>query len=96
MVAGPCTFDLHLYPDFAKFLHELAQPIDKTSFTVAELKDTLNLVTNSLAFYKIKSDRMKRIKFAFSVLVDGNVNLESRIVTPASYPTAILLSTAPN
>ena len=76
-LAAPSICIFH--PVFARFLHELAQPINKASFTVAELKDTHDLVTNSLAFYKIKTDRIKNIKFALSVLVDSLVLNESRV-----------------
>jgi hypothetical protein len=61
------------HPVFARFQQEMARPINKASFTDEELTKTLNLVTNSLAFYDNEDTRISQIDDAMRALVDSRV-----------------------
>ena len=57
------------HPVFMKFQHGISLPIDKFSFTAEELSMAMELVTNSLAFYKDEDARIKEITTAMNVPV---------------------------
>jgi hypothetical protein len=69
------------HPVFAKFRREVAQPIDKTSFTAGELGKTLEFVTRSLAFYQDEDLRISQIDPPLRHLVHFFVLHKSEITT---------------
>jgi hypothetical protein len=67
------------HPIFARFRREISRPIDKSSFTAAELTMAMDLVAKSVAFFKTETVRITDIGTALKTLVDKDVLRETVI-----------------
>jgi hypothetical protein len=57
------------HPVFAKFKQQIAEPIDKATFTDKELRNAHRLIIDSVAFYANEKDRILKIQESLDVLV---------------------------
>jgi hypothetical protein len=67
------------HPVFATFKQQIGEPIDKATFTSAELRNAHQLIVDSVAFYPDEKSRISKIQESLNVLVSPELFWNSEI-----------------
>ena len=68
------------HPVFAAFKRQIAEPIDKATFTGTDLRNAHQLIVDSVAFYANEKTRISKIQEALNVLVSPKLFWNTKIL----------------
>ena len=78
LTAPPPPLSIY-HPVFATFKQQIAEPIDRATFTTTELRNAHQLIIDSVAFYADEKTRISKIQKSLNVLVSPELFWNSEI-----------------